>query len=148
MVLGRVYQPPQRRPMDLARHHLETIWQENTTRRPAKRWRDDLDKYCSDTIWQRTAQDRLTWRRHAEAFAQPRGTTAAQWWWWWPWSFFHRPINAWNKLSTDCVHASSLNVFKKRINRNSVKPGYTENNMPSLSAPIEGVPWMAIINLC
>ena len=24
MVLGRAYQPPQRRPMDLARHHLET----------------------------------------------------------------------------------------------------------------------------
>ena len=25
MVLGRAYQPPQRRPMDLVRHHLETI---------------------------------------------------------------------------------------------------------------------------
>ena len=46
--------------------------------RPAKRWRDDLDKYWSDTIWQRTAQDRVIWRRHAEAFAQPRDTTAAQ----------------------------------------------------------------------
>ena len=45
--------------------------------RPAKRWRDDLDKYWSDTIWQRTAQDRVIWRRHAEAFAQPRDTTAA-----------------------------------------------------------------------
>ena len=43
--------------------------------RPAKRWRDDLDKYWRDTIWQRTAQDRLTWRRHAEAFAQPRDPT-------------------------------------------------------------------------
>ena len=32
MVLGRAYQPPQRWPMDLARHHLETIWQEKTTR--------------------------------------------------------------------------------------------------------------------
>ena len=32
MVLGRAYQPPQRQPMDLACHHLETIWQENTTR--------------------------------------------------------------------------------------------------------------------
>ena len=32
MVLGRAYQPPQRRPMDLARQHLETMWQENTTR--------------------------------------------------------------------------------------------------------------------
>ena len=27
--------------------------------RPAKRRRDDLDKYWSDTIWQRTAQDRV-----------------------------------------------------------------------------------------
>ena len=45
--------------------------------RPAKRWRDDLDKYWSDTIWQRTAQDRVIWRRHAEAYAQPRDTTAA-----------------------------------------------------------------------
>ena len=33
--------------------------------RPAKRWRDDLDKYWSDTIWQRIAQDRVIWRRHA-----------------------------------------------------------------------------------
>ena len=33
--------------------------------RSGKRWRDDLDKYWSDMIWQRTAQDRLTWRRHA-----------------------------------------------------------------------------------
>ena len=45
--------------------------------RPAKRWRDDLDKYWMDTIWQRTAQDRVIWRRHAEAFAQPLNTTAA-----------------------------------------------------------------------
>ena len=32
MVLGRAYQPPQRRPMDLVCHHLETILQEKTTR--------------------------------------------------------------------------------------------------------------------
>ena len=32
MVLGRAYQPPQRQPMDLACHHLETIWQEKKTR--------------------------------------------------------------------------------------------------------------------
>ena len=32
MVLGRAYQPPQRRPMDLTCHHLATIWQEKTTR--------------------------------------------------------------------------------------------------------------------
>ena len=41
--------------------------------RPAKRWRDDLDKYWSDTIWQRTAQDRVTWRRHAEAIRPTTG---------------------------------------------------------------------------
>ena len=45
--------------------------------RPAKRRRDDMDKYWSDTIWQRTAHDRVIWRRHAEAFAQPRDTTSA-----------------------------------------------------------------------
>ena len=31
MVLGRTYQPSQRRPMDLACHQLETVWQERTT---------------------------------------------------------------------------------------------------------------------
>ena len=44
---------------------------------PAKRWRDDLDKYWSDTSWQMIAQYRLTWRRDDEAFAQPRVTIAA-----------------------------------------------------------------------
>ncbi len=32
IILGRAYQPPQRRPMDLACHHLETTCQEKTTR--------------------------------------------------------------------------------------------------------------------
>ena len=41
---------------------------------PAKRWRDDLDKYWSDTIWQRTAQHRVTWIRHAEAIRPTNGT--------------------------------------------------------------------------
>ena len=44
--------------------------------RPAKRWRDDLDEYWNETTWQRTAQDRQTWKQHAEAFAQPRDNTA------------------------------------------------------------------------
>ena len=35
-------------------------------------------RIMSDTIWQRTAQDRLTWRRHAEAVDQQRDTAAAQ----------------------------------------------------------------------
>ena len=45
-------------------NHDKKRWQG----RPAKRWRDDLDRYWSDMIWQSTAQDRLTWRRHAEAY--------------------------------------------------------------------------------
>ena len=71
--------------MDVTCHNLETIRQEKIRRRrPTKRWRDDLDKCGSNTIWQRTAHDRLTWRRHAEAFAHPWDTTATQrcgaWW--------------------------------------------------------------------
>ena len=32
-------------------------------------------------------------------------------------SFSQRVINEWNKLSNDCVNASSVNMFKNRINR-------------------------------
>ena len=47
--------------------------------RPAKRWRRPGQILSqSNTIWRRTELDRLIWRRHAEAFAQPRDTTAAQ----------------------------------------------------------------------
>ena len=40
-------------------------------------------------------------------------------------SFFQRTINVWNTLSTDCVHATSVNVFKNRIDKYLVKAGYT-----------------------
>ena len=30
-------------------------------------------------------------------------------------SFSHRTINEWNKLSTDCVNASSVTMFKNNI---------------------------------
>ena len=30
-------------------------------------------------------------------------------------SFSQRTINVWNKLSTECVHASSVNMFKNKI---------------------------------
>ena len=40
-------------------------------------------------------------------------------------SFSQRAINVWNKLSTDCVHASSVNVFQNRIDNCLVKAGYT-----------------------
>ena len=35
-----------------------------------------------------------------------------------------RIINVWNKLSTDCVHASS-DMFKNRIEKYLIKAGYT-----------------------
>ena len=40
-------------------------------------------------------------------------------------SFSQRSINIWNKLSTECVHACSVNVFKNRIDNYLAKAGYT-----------------------
>ena len=40
-------------------------------------------------------------------------------------SFSQRTINVWNKLSTDCVLATSVNVFKKIMDKYLVKVGYT-----------------------
>ena len=40
-------------------------------------------------------------------------------------SFSQRSINVWNKLSTECVHASSVNVLKNRIDKYLSKAGYT-----------------------
>ena len=40
-------------------------------------------------------------------------------------SFSQRTINVWNILSAECVHASSVNVFKNRIDKYLVKTGYT-----------------------
>ena len=37
--------------------------------------------------------------------------------------FPQRTINVWNKLSTECVHASSVNMFKNRIDKYLVKAG-------------------------
>ena len=39
-------------------------------------------------------------------------------------SFSQRTINVWNKLSEECVHASSVNMFKNRIDKYLVKAGY------------------------
>ena len=47
-------------------------------------------------------------------------------------SFSQKSINVWNKLSTECVHASSVNVFKNRIDKylakavtRKIRTGYT-----------------------
>ena len=39
-------------------------------------------------------------------------------------SFSQRTINVWNKLSTDCVHVSSVNMFKNKIDKYLVKACY------------------------
>ena len=41
-------------------------------------------------------------------------------------SFSQMTINVWNKLSTDCVHASSVNMLKNKIGKYLVKAGYTK----------------------
>ena len=40
-------------------------------------------------------------------------------------SFSQRVINEWNKLPNDCVNASSVNMFKNRIDRYLIRTGYT-----------------------
>ena len=40
-------------------------------------------------------------------------------------SFSQWTINIWNKLSTDCVHASIVNMFKNKIDKYLVNAGYT-----------------------
>ena len=40
-------------------------------------------------------------------------------------SFSQRTINVWNKLSAECVHASSLNMFTNGIGKYFAKAGYT-----------------------
>ena len=39
-------------------------------------------------------------------------------------SFSQRTINEWNKLSTDCVTASSVNVFKNKVDSYLRRAGY------------------------
>ena len=40
-------------------------------------------------------------------------------------SFSQRVLNEWNKLPSDCVNASSVNMFKNRIDRYLIRAGYT-----------------------
>ena len=39
--------------------------------------------------------------------------------------FSQRTINVWNKLSTDCVHGTSINMSKNTIDKYLLKVGYT-----------------------
>ena len=40
-------------------------------------------------------------------------------------SFSQRVINEWNKLPNDCINASSVNMFKHRIDRYLIRAAYT-----------------------
>ena len=40
-------------------------------------------------------------------------------------SFSQKTINEWNKLSTHCVNASTLNMFKNKIDKYLRRAGYT-----------------------
>ena len=40
-------------------------------------------------------------------------------------SFSHRTINEWNKLSTNCVNASGINMLKNKIDKYLRTTGYT-----------------------
>ena len=40
-------------------------------------------------------------------------------------SFSQRTVNEWNRLSADCVGASSVNIFKNKINIYIRRAGYT-----------------------
>ena len=40
-------------------------------------------------------------------------------------SFSQRTINEWNKLSTDCITASSVNMFKNKVDTYHRRAGYT-----------------------
>ena len=40
-------------------------------------------------------------------------------------SFSQRTINEWNRFSADCVNASSVNMFKNKIDKYLTRAGYT-----------------------
>ena len=69
---------------------------------------------CITWHWQRTAQDRLTERRDAEAFTQPWNTMAVQWWWWW---WLHEPTQCFYLFRPTTAHNIYSNVkFNKMQN--------------------------------
>ena len=48
-------------------------------------------------------------------------------------SFSQRTINDWNKLSTDCVTASSVNMYKNKVETYLRREGYTKMKIVKLS---------------
>ena len=68
-------------------------------------------------------------------------------------SFSQRTINEWNKLSTDFVTASSMNMFKNKVDTYLRRASYTQMKHFVLSVsngflvylPSGPLPWMAIL---
>ena len=60
-------------------------------------------------------------------------------------SFSQRVINEWNKLPTDCVNASSVNMFKNRIENYHCIVG---NGTPNRIDPIDTVACHAVATSC
>ena len=50
--------------------------------------------------------------------------------------FSLRVINEWNKLPNDYVNASSVNMFKNRIDRYLIRAGYTANGFGFVLASV------------
>ena len=42
-------------------------------------------------------------------------------------SFSHMVINEWNKLPNNCFNASSVNMFRNRIDRYMIRAGIDDN---------------------
>ena len=82
MVLCRAYQPPQRRPMDLACYHLETIWHEKTTRETSQA----MERRPGQLLERHDMAEDSTIQGNLETacwgLRPTTDTTAAQWWWW------------------------------------------------------------------
>ena len=51
-------------------------------------------------------------------------------------SFSQRVINEWNKLPNDCVNASSVNMFKNRIDRYLIRATHRSENCWTLDKPM------------
>ena len=58
--------------------------------------------------------------------------------------FSQRTINEWNKLSTDCVTASGVKMFKNRVDTYLRRAGYKF----LVHLPSGPLPWMAILLKC
>ena len=60
-------------------------------------------------------------------------------------SFSQRVINEWNKLPNDCVNASSVNMFKNRIDRYLIKGGIRIDEKIVGHSISQGLPCLLVI---